>query len=440
MQFLMICAMTAFAIITFAWLVASSQHTNLYSLRNLFLGAWLYYGFSVGIDLISGAEIPYTVGETHMMDPSSWGSVAFVMWNYVLCGIAFIVTYFVLQGGQESRPIQLRYDLHAPPSWALVLLHLVAAYIYVQVFFGMDRMERIAMSQLHVYYKFATLVVPVTLAIDVLVVLSSKDRKAFVAITLALLLSLLTGNRSYVLFVFLIGTFHWQPSLRGWRLIGIVASCAVMVFAFKTLYAVGLAWWMGFRVDARMIYENLHLTLSGLDADASYSIALFYTNNTSPMWLGKSYFVTPLLLAWPRFLGGTEISTLAENYVWTYHIATAKRGGAMAFSAIAEAWLNFGYVGALLLGAFWGAIANFFDRRPRGIAYFIVLLMIARVFRSDAASMFKNWVLVWGTMFVIALTLLTIYSAVMEPKRMRVQGRAIPNERSPTPDLGGSLQ
>ena len=103
MPFFLITAMTCFAIISFVWLIASSQHKNLYSLRNLFLAVWLYYGFAVGIDLLTGAEIPYTSGEVYMMDPTTWDEVAFVMWCYLMCGIAFVVTYFVMQGRVTSR-------------------------------------------------------------------------------------------------------------------------------------------------------------------------------------------------------------------------------------------------------------------------------------------------------------------------------------------------
>ena len=424
MSFFLITAMTLSAVAAYCWLIASSHRTNLYSLRNLFLTVWLYYGFAVGIDLLTGSEIPYAAGEVYMMDPSTWGLVAFVMWSYILCGVSFIATYFVMQGSQESRPLDLRYDLRTPPEWCLILLHVAAAYIYVQVFFGMDRMERIAMAQLHASYKFATLVVPLTLAFDILIVFTGHTRKAIVAISLALLLALVTGNRNYILFVFLVGAFHWRPALQGWKLIGMVSSCAFLIFAFKTLYSVALGWSMGERVDAKMIYENLQMTLSGLDAYASYVIAAFYSDQPSPLWLGKSYVQTPILLAWPRFLGGINVSTLAEDYVWRYHTATAARGGGMAFSAIAEAWLNFGYLGAPLLGIFWGAVANFFDRRPRGVMYCILLLMIARLFRSDAASLFKNWVLVWGAMFVVALTALTIYTVIVEPKWS--QSRRVP--------------
>lgn len=419
MPFFLITAMTLFATVVFLWTIAATQHTNLYSLRNLFLAVWFYYGFSVGIDLITGVEIPYLAGEAYMMDPSNWPAVAFVMWCYVLCGVAFLITYAVMQGSDRITPIPLKYDLRLPPEWGLILLHCVAAWVYSEWFLGMDRMARISMAQMHVSYKFATLVVPLTLAMDIIVILSAENRKALTTISLALLLALLTGNRSYVIVFFLVAAFRWRPALRGWKLAGIVGSSLLVVFAFKTIYMVGITWWQGTRIDAAMVFDYLHLSLSGLDAGASYSIAIFYTGEESPWWLGKSYVHTPLMLTWPRFLGGSHVSTLAEEYVWNYHTQMAQRGGAMAFSAIAEAWLNFSYIGPVLLGIFWGAVANFLDRRPRGMAYIIAMLMITRLFRSDAASLFKNWVLVWGLMFVIAMMLLTVYTVIVDAERKR---------------------
>lgn len=425
MSFMLISAMTLMATLMFLWVIASSQQTNLYSLKNLFLAVWLYYGFAVGIDLLSGAEIPYTNGEIYMMDQANWPRVAFVMWCYLICGIAFLVTYAVMQGNRPSQPLELRYTLHTPPEWAIVLIHVLVAYFYIKIFFGLDRMERLAMASRYTSYKFGQLLIPLAMSMDIITILCGNKRKSMLCIALALLLALVTGNRSYVMLVVLVGTFHFRPALHGWKLFGIVGSCGFMVFAFKTLYAVSLAWYLGDRVDMEMIYENLHLTLSGLDADASYSIAMFFTSHESPLWLGSSYVKTPILLAWPRFLGGIEVTTLAEDYVWSYHILTAKKGGALAFSAIAESWLNFSYLGPILLGAGWGAISNYLDNRARGIAYFIAILMIARLFRSDAASLVKNWILVWGAMFFIAMLLLTIYSVLVAPKRAELKPQGL---------------
>ena len=420
MPFLQITAMTCLAIVAFCWAIAGSMRNNLYSLRNVFLAAWLYYGFSVGIDLMTGATIPWVPGEVYMADPSSWDSVAFVMACFIVCGIAFLATYSLLQGGHSMKPVELRYDLQAPPEWALVLIHCIAAWIYSEWFLGMDRMSRIAMIQMQVTYKFAVLVVPLALAMDILIMLSANNRKAVTAIVLAIILSLLSGNRTYVMLMLFVAAFRWQPSVTGWKLVAGVVGAIMMLFSMKTLYGVGVVWWQGNRIDARMIYDQLQLTLSGMDAHASYAIAIFYTDHESPMWWGSSYLQKPVLMAWPRFLGGIEVSTLAEEYVWKYHTQTAERGGGLAFSAMAEAWLNFGQMGPLLLGVFAGAVTNFFDRRPRGVIYFTVLFMVARLFRSDAASLVKNWVLVWGTMFVLAMTALTLYTVFVEYDRSRL--------------------
>ena len=109
-----------------------------------------------------------------------------------------MLTYAVLQGSQESKPLELRFDLRTPPEWLLILLHGVVAYFYVEIFFGLDRMERLAMAQQFASYKFAQLMVPLTISMDVIILLCGNSRKSMLAIGLALCLALITGNRSFV--------------------------------------------------------------------------------------------------------------------------------------------------------------------------------------------------------------------------------------------------
>jgi hypothetical protein len=409
-------AMTSFAFAVFGLLIVSSQNTNLYSIRNLFMAVWLYYGFSIGIDLLTGVELPYTPGEAYMMDPSTWGSVGFVMWNYVICGIAFLIAYTVL-GTSSPCVVDRKYNLRLPPTAVLIAVNLLAAATFYSIFFDMSRMERMSMASTSPMYKFAGLLIPMVLALDIVVIVSGQDRKALTAFVAAVLVALITGNRNYVLIAFTVAAFRWRPALRGWKLVGMAVACGAVVFMFKTAYAVGQGWLLGEKVDLAMIHENLQFSLSGLDAGASYVIAIFYTQQDSPWWLGESYLLTPLYMTWPRFLGGMGVSTLAEDYIWSYHPRIASQGGAMAFSAIAEAWLNFSYAGSMLLGAFWGAVARFFDSRPRGIGFYIVLLMVIRIFRSDFATLYKNWGLVWGTLFVLILLVLTAYTVLSRPSR-----------------------
>jgi hypothetical protein len=411
-------AMTVTAFVVFGLLIAGSQDTNLYSVRNLFMAVWLYYGFAIGVDLLTGAELQYTPGEAHMMDPSTWRSVAFVMWNYILCGATFLLAYTVLGVG-PPRVLDQTYRFSLPPDIILLALNVLAATVFYSTFFDMSRMERLSVASTSPIHKFVCLLIPLALALDIVVMIAGKGRKAVIAFFAAVLISLVTGNRNYVLIAFTVAAFRWRPAVRGWKLVGMVATCAAIVFSFKTAYAVGQGWLLGEKVDLAMIYENLQFSLSGLDAGASYLIAIFYTNQDSPWWLGESYLLRPLYMTWPRFLGGIEVSTLAEEYIWSYHADIASQGGAMAFSAIAEAWLNFSYVGAALLGVFWGVVARIFDSRPRGIAFYILLLMVIRVFRSDFATIYKNWGLVWGVLFVVVLLALSTYTVLTKPRPIR---------------------
>jgi len=426
--------MTAFACGLCIFLFLQSAKTNLFSLRNVFMLVWFYYGFSVGIDLLTGVEIPYTKGEPDLMDPATWPAVVFVMGNYISCGLVFLFSYNV-SSTKEPRAIDHRYDIRLPASWFLIAVHVFAGYAYISIFFGMTRMERSSLASISTYYKFVCLLVPLVLVLDIVIMTTSGDeKKSRLAAFLMLPLSLVTGHRTYVLFVFLIAAFRWRPRIRA-RMLMAGVLCGVFVFVGKTAYAMSLSWYQGEAISLAMFYEYSQLSLSDLDAGASYWIAMFYTQEPTPWWCGYSYVQLPMDITWPRFLGGSDVTTLAEDYVWRYHVDFASRGGGLAFSAIAEAWLNFGYFGSIILGAFWGVTARYFDNRPRGVAFYIYLLIVVRLFRSDFATLYKNWVLVWGSMFFVVVVGLVVYTVLAElnsPQRLQQLGIA-PSPRPATP-------
>ena len=294
----------------------------------------------------------------------------------------------------------------------------------------MTRMERSNLAAISTYYKFVSLLVPIVLILDIVIMTTSgNEKKSRLAALLMLPLALVTGHRTYVLFVFLIAAFRWRPRI-GARTLVAATACGLFVFIGKTAYGIGLSWFQGETVSLAMFYEYSQLSLSDLDAGASCWIAMFYTQEPSPLWLGYSYVQLPIDITWPRFLGGSSVSTLAESYVWRYHVDFASRGGGLAFSAIAEAWLNFGYLGAVFLGAFWGTAARYFDSRQRDIPFYIFLLIIVRLFRSDFATLYKNWVLVWGSMFFVVMVGLIVYTVLADaknPQRLQRLGIATPS-------------
>jgi hypothetical protein len=294
-------------------------------------------------------------------------------------------------------------------------------------------MTRMALAQTSTEHKLLALVVPLALAFDIAIIINCDDSRAPLAWGLSLIISLITGNRVYVLLAFLVAVYRWRPKLGGWKLLAMGTSCGVVLFSFKLAYAVWLAWWHGNRIDPRMIYDNMQMSLSALDAQASYLICLFYLQGPSPLWMGSTYYEIPFYLTWPRFLGGHDVSTLAESYIRTHHNLIAVRGGGMAFSAIAEAWLNFGWLGTVFLGNLWGMAARFFDGRSRGICYYLFLILTVRLFRSDFATLYKNWIIVWGSLFVVALILLMAYTVLTEARHLSCHagGRRIDSQSRP---------
>lgn len=412
MELFTIFLMTGFAACLCCYAFVSSAATNLYSARNLFLAVWFYYGFAVGIDILTGVKISYIPGEPDLMNPNTWKSVSFVMWNYVLLGVTFFVVYSICSN-RQARPIMLKYDLRIPPVWLIVAIHVAIIYFYFTFFLGMSRMERLAMASYSIKHKFMAMLVPLILVLDIIAIMSAKETKARITSILMFPLAVVTGHRTLVLLAIMIAAYRWRPKVRT-RFVVMAVSAGLMIYLGKTGYALALDWVNGIPISWASFVEYCQLSLADLDASPSYWIAMFYTDEPSPLWLGSSYTLIPLQITWPRFLGGISVETLAEQYVWQYHTKFAASGGGLAFSAVAEAWLNFGYVGTVIVGAFWGMLARFFDNRPRGISYYLFLMMIIRLFRSDFASLYKNWVLVWGTLVVVALSSLVVYSMIVD--------------------------
>ena len=88
----------------------------------------------------------------------------------------------------------------------------------------------------------------------------------------------------------------------------------------------------------------------------------------------------------------------------------------MGFSALAESLLNFGLFGPAVLGFAWGSLTKFFDSHRRGIMFYIFAFMTIRLFRSDFASLYKSYIIVFGGSVLIVLLILYCLAAIAEKK------------------------
>jgi hypothetical protein len=124
-----------------------------------------------------------------------------------------------------------------------------------------------------------------------------------------------------------------------------------------------------------------------------------------PYYCGKTYTYDVAQAALPTEWRDPTFLPLSQAFDWEYLPHQAEEGISMAFSAIAECWLNFGIVGPVLLGIAFGVAAKIIDTRPRGIAFYVFALLAFRLFRSDFASLTKNWIVIYG------VTMMTCYFA-----------------------------
>ena len=149
------------------------------------------------------------------------------------------------------------------------------------------------------------------------------------------------------------------------------------------------------------------MSLSGIDGYTSFMILTTSLPAGSPFWLGSSYVMTPILVALPRAFRTYSVSTLSEQYTLEMFPDLAENGFGTGFSAVAEAWLNFGWGGPVLLGLAWGLACRFVESRERHIAFYLLAIMSCFLFRSDFATICKLWGVIYGG------SMLLVYSALV---------------------------
>lgn len=142
-------------------------------------------------------------------------------------------------------------------------------------------------------------------------------------------------------------------------------------------------------------YHVSRTVLSGLDKG---SLSHMY---------GKSYLEALYNLVVPF----TSVEPLSVWYVRTYLYETYLRGGGAAFSSIAEAVMNFGYLGVPLYFAFLGYICRRLEQlRMKDLRYFVIyvyaLTVVYQFFRSEFYSLTKSswWFFVLPVFFLLSVT------------------------------------
>lgn len=103
---------------------------------------------------------------------------------------------------------------------------------------------------------------------------------------------------------------------------------------------------------------------------------------------GESYGKTAINL----FIPITKTESLSTWYVKKYEHDIYLRGGGRGFSGVLEAYINFSWIGNIIIYAIYGIIIKKIkkDTDLQIIIYMIVMISIYQMFRSESYSLWKN--------------------------------------------------
>ncbi len=389
-----------------------SQRFNLHSLHNIFILIWAYYTFCVPLDLMFFPELlsPSVGGMPNLGDETFGDEIGITFFHYLILGGSFFLIYHFLPGGSHKNPRWKLLELPLPPLWVVITLNTLVFVASVVLIGSLSRSEAALLGATNVSYKFFTILTTFVQALNIIYVHEINDRRKALLIVLAsFLFTLATGGRTtFVIFMLIFLIRYEIPISRVGRIVtGVLAICFA---AFWKLIWSSLSQMIFFGGSASALLDLPSVTVSNFEGIGPYeiSVSLLRHWGSSPWLLGETYIVTPLQLLFPRFLSWEPVQTLAEYYGQLFSPNFVALGGGIGFSAVGEAWLNFSHFGPFLLGLVFGYIAKYYDSHPRGLSYWIVVIVFCRLFRSDFASIFKSWLLILGISILVVTVCLRL--------------------------------
>ena len=426
------------AVAVAAWMLNGRFHVG--SMRNVFLAIAAYFALCVPIDLLLGLELR---GSREFLadlnDDMFRVEIVRGLVLYFECILCFLIAYSL--GPHDPKPRHRTYGLSLPPLWVALGVNAACMLLYISVFGSVSRIDRFFLARNATFYKLLSLVVPATYAFNFLYVLRSPDRRsARWLVAASLVFSFISGGRMWGAAMLLFYLVRYRVTMRRWQVVtlGTVFVAASLVWKEVT----GYFWETGMLPS--LWNPDMLIGLSRFEGIQSWVMTVeILSEGASPWWGGWSYTVLPLRLLWPRFLLEFPPQTLSEQYAEFLRPTLFEAGGGIGFSAIGEAWLNFGFLGPGLLGLAWGAAARWIDRRPHGVAMIVFVIMTLRLFRSDFGSLCKSWAFMFTVtlLLVIVLWKLADSAAAMlrgEFRDRRGQVRSAPSGTTPAAMLSQS--
>lgn len=152
--------------------------------------------------------------------------------------------------------------------------------------------------------------------------------------------------------------------------------------------------------------------------EAWYGIGIRIFNDLKDGSISMLYGRSYLDAMYNMIVPFTNTESLSIWYVKTYYYQTYIAGGGKAFSSIAEAVMNFGYIGVPIYFMFLGLLCRWLKKRMNSdikflVFYVLMFTVMYKFFRSEFYSLVKtNW---WY--YIIPLSIIFLVSKV-NPKKV----------------------
>ena len=361
-------------------------------------------------------------------NPDITYDIIFVVILYYFFFVSVSAAYFVLRFVKQHyfRDVLKPHEKSVvysrqfiPSSRSLVLLNvgLLALYIYFDIEMLSGHLDlasslKQVRTQLGLHhepiYRLFSFSSNIFVTFNTLIIILGKEkRSSLVSLSAVILMSLYTGDRSTLLIVIIIAVLVHKPVVRRVHSLIFMVMAVLFFVYFKPTY--------NFVVSSLADKEPVSILESYSQIDAGFSriealspfevIRAVVDDIRMEKQYGATYLITTIKTAIPSMFYESDVPTLAVQFKEVYAPSSK---GYFGFSPIAEAVINFGYIGIFVVGLLLGIYLFMINSIRIGVFYYLNIMIIIRFFRTDFASLVKRYYVVESTAIILVMISLTL--------------------------------
>jgi len=239
----------------------------------------------------------------------------------------------------------------------------------------------------------------------VIIIVARNKKLTTIALTSIIIMALYMGDRSTIFIAFFIALLVHKPKIHLFKSMTAIFATMLLFIFFKPTYNFVVADLAGKdHLSLSESFAQIDFSLSRIEGLSPYEVIITVMDDDSKkLRYGESYLVTMPKTVLPGSIYQSDEETLAVEFKKVYAQSSM---GYFGFSPIAEALLNFGLIGQLIIGTLFGMYLFFVASMRVGLFYYLNIMFIIRFLRTDFASLVKRYFMVESTALIISVVIL----------------------------------